>query len=165
MDKQYKDLMEKQTIGEEANAAFYEKLNKTEKQRKPLGWKVAIIAACLAIMIPATVFAVETIIRVPKVKLGQLSWTDSPNGYSVRFDNMESFPAEAFPEEVRALQTHKHLACDTWETAEAAVGVDLLNNSFLEEVPKMTMYFDDLGRVHSKVLYSQYEGQLILVSI
>ena len=162
MDKRYKNLMQQQDVDAQITAQFYEKLE--NKQRKPIGWKVALAVACLALMIPATVFAVEHLIRVPKVKLGQLQWTDNPNGYSVRFENMDAIPLEAFPEEVRNLETHKHVACASWDAAEETLGIDLLNNPFLQSAPKMTMRYDDLGNVHSKVLYSQWDGQLSFVT-
>ncbi len=165
MDKQYKNLMEQQNIGEEVNAEFYAKLEKTKTRRKSLGWKVALIAACLAMLIPLTAFAVENIFRVPEVKLGDTVHFVGMNGYMVRFEGMDSYPLSVFPEEVQHMtEIYKCVACSSWEAAEEKLGIDLLNNSFLANASRITMKYDDLGTVHSRIMYSQYEGQLFYVS-
>ena len=165
MDKQYKNLMEQQNINEEVTAQFYEKLEKTGTHRKFVRWKAALAAACIVLMIPLTVIAVENIFSTPKVKLGKLDWHDSTNGYSVRFDNLDNFPLDTFPKELQTLTEHKIVPYDSWEDAEKALGIDLLNNKFLAKAKKNAMYYVDLpGYTHSKILYSQHEGQLFLVS-
>ena len=60
-------------------------------------------------MIPITVFAAEYIFGTPKVKLGMLDWYDGPNGYSITFDQMDSFPMDAFPKELQTLSEHKRI--------------------------------------------------------
>ena len=165
MDKQYKNLMEQQNISADITAQFYEKLEKPEKLRKPVHWKIALAAACIVLMIPLTVLAVENIFGTAKVKLGKLDWHDSPNGYSVRFDNLDSFPLDTFPKELQTLTEHKIVPYDSWEEAKKALGIDLLNNTFLANAKKDAMYYVSLpGYTHSKILYSQHEGQLFLVS-
>lgn len=163
MDKQYRNLMEKQSIGAEANTRFYEKLEKAEPLRRRIRWKAAVAAACIALMIPFSVFAVEYIFGTPKVKLGKLDWHDSPNGFSIRFENLDSFPLDAFPEELQTLKEHKRVACESWEAAEETLGIDLLNNTFLTKANRITMRYDDLGRTHSLILYAQHDGQLYYV--
>ena len=91
MDKQYKNLMVQQNIGAETTARFYEKLEQTTTQRKSMRWKAALAVVCIALTIPLTVLAVENIFGVPKMKFGKLDWHESPNGYSIRFENLKSF--------------------------------------------------------------------------
>lgn len=163
MDKQYKNLMAQQNIDAEITAQFYEKLEQTKPQRKPIRWKAVLAAACIALMIPLTVFAVESIFGAPKMKFGKLDWHESPNGYSVRFENLKSFPLNTLPKELQNLAEYKIVPYDSWEAAEDALGIDLLNSTFLANARKFTMRYDDLGYVHSKITYSPYEGQLYYV--
>lgn len=169
MDKQYKNLMEQQNIPAEVTAQFYEKMEQTETRRKPVRWKAALVAACIVLMIPITVLAVETIFGTPKVKLGKLDWHDSPNGYSVQFDNLDSFPLDAFPEELHHLAEHKFVPCDSWEDAEETLGIDLLNNPVLSKARKVTLKYNKTAveeqmNAHSRIVYAQHNGQLYLVS-
>lgn len=164
MDKQYKNLMAQQNIDAEITAQFYEKLAQTKPQRKPIRWKAALAAACIALMIPLTVFAVESIFGVPKMKFGKLDWHESPNGYSIRFENLKSFPLNAFSKELQSLTEYKIVPYDSWEAAEDALGIDLLNSTFLANASKFTMRYDDLGYVHSKITYSPYEEQLYYIA-
>ena len=164
MNKQYKHLMDQQDIGAEVTAQFYDTLNKAKTDRRSVRWGALIAAACLALMIPLTVFAVNNLFSAPEVKLGKLDWHQSPNGYSVRFENVESFSPEAFSEDVRALKDHKTVACDSWEAAEAALGIDLLQNTYLTEEKADTVSFAGLGQIKGKILYSQQDGKLNFVA-
>ena len=101
MDKQYKRFMEQQNITEEAHGTFYEKLENAQPLRRSGRWKVIVAAACIALMIPITVLAAEYIFGTPEVKLGKLEWCDSSNGYSIKFDNLDSFPLNTFSKELQ----------------------------------------------------------------
>lgn len=163
MDKQYKDLMRKQNVDEKVTADFYEKLEKKSARRSTFRWRAVLTAACIALVIPITVFAVESIFGTAKVKLGKLDWHESPNGFSVRFDNLDSFPLDAFPEELQYFTDYKIIPCDSWEAAEETLGVDLLNNTFLAQAERETMRYSDVGVVHSKIVCNQQNGQLFYV--
>ena len=164
MDKQYKNLIAQQNISAETTARFYEKLEETKSLRKPIRLKAVLVAACIALMIPLTVLAVENIFGAPKVKLGKLDWYDGPNGYSIRFENLDSFPLDAMPKQMQTITEHKRVPYDSWEAAEKDLGIDLLNNTFLQNASKNTMRYDDLGHTHCKITYSAYENQLFYVS-
>lgn len=164
MDKQYKNLMQQQDIGAETTAQFYEKLEKTETRRKPIRWKVALAAACIALMIPLTAFAVEHIFRVPEVKLGDTIHFTNMNGYMVRFDDMENYPLSAFPEDVQTITEHTNKGYSSWEEAEQALGIDLLNNAVLAKASKCTVRYDDTGETHCVVRYRTLGNQLYYVA-
>ena len=169
MDKQYKTLMEHQNIPAEVTAQIYEKMEQPATKSTPIRWKAVLAAACIVLMIPLTVLAVETIFATPTVKLGKLDWHDSPNGYSVRFENLNNFPLDAFPEEVQTLEKHKFVPCDSWEEAEETLGIDLLNNPVLSKARKVTVKYNKTSveeqmDAHTRILYSQYNGQLSLVA-
>ena len=163
MDKQYKNLMEQQNIAEEVNNEFYAKLEKTKTRRKPYGWKVALIAACLAMLIPLTAFAVENLFHVPEAKLGDTVHFVGMNGYMVRFEGMDSYPLSVFPEEVQNVTEFKNVRYGSWEAAEEALGIDLLNNTVLDKATKDYADYDDTGRTHCYIGYRPYEGQLFYV--
>lgn len=164
MDKQYKNLMDKQNISTEVTAEFYEKLEAPKTKHKTVRWKVALAAACIALLIPVTVLAVENIFSTPKVKIGELTWTDNPNGFSVRFENLDNFPLDALPKDMRNIDEIKRIPYESWEAAEDALGIDLLNNTFLAKANKIKMRYDDIGNVHCKIVYNPFEGQLFYVS-
>jgi hypothetical protein len=76
---------------------------------------------------------------------------------------VDNFPLDALPEDVRNISEHKIIPYDSWEAAEEAMGIDLLNNSFLAKASKIRMRYDDIGNVHCMTTYSPYEGQLFYV--
>lgn len=169
MDKQYKTLMEQQDIPAEITAQLYEKMEQPATRHKSVRWQAALAAACIVLMIPLTAIAVENIFSTPKVKLGKLDWHDSPNGYSVQFDNLDNFPLDAFPEEMQSLTDHKIIPYDSWEDAENALGIDLLNSPLLSKARKVTVNNkittdEEESEMHCKILYAQYNGQLSLVT-
>ena len=164
MDKQYKNFMKQQNISAQSNRKFYEKLENAGSRKRSIRWKGLVAAVCIALMIPITVFAAEYIFGTPKVKLGKLDWYDGPNGYSITFDQVDSFPMDAFPKELQTLSEHKRIPYDSWEAAEEALGIDLLNNTFLSNAEQITMRYEDTKYAHSTILYSQHKGQLYYVS-
>ena len=164
MDKQYKHFMEQQNISAEVDKAFYQKLEETEHRRKPIHWKALVAAACIVLLIPVTVIAAEYFFDKPTVKLGKLDWHDSPNGYSIRFESVDSFPLDTFPDELQTLSEHKFVPYDSWEEAEEGLGIDLLNNTFLSQTNHLRMSYDDTQRAHCWILYSQHKEQLFLVA-
>ena len=163
MDNRYKNFVEQQNISAECNRKFYEKLENAKSRRRPVHRIAMVAAACIVLLIPITVFAAEYFFGTPKVKLGKLDWYDGPNGYSIRFDKLDSFPLHAFPEELQTLPEHKRIPYESWEEAEEALGIDLLNNTFLANADKMTSSYGDIKHAHSTILYAQHEGQLYYV--
>lgn len=165
MNKQYKNFMEQQNFSDEINEKFYEKLENAESRRRPVRWNTVVAAACIALMIPVMVFAAEYIFHSAKVKFDKLDWYEGPNGYSIRFGDLDSFPLDMFPEELQTIDEHKQIPYESWEEAEEALGIDLLNNAFLANADKRTTVYDEAERAHSTILYSQYEGQLCFVGV
>jgi hypothetical protein len=164
MDKQYKIMMEQQHIDAEITKHFYGVLEKKQPQRKAIRWQIALAAACIILMIPFTALAAKNIFGTPKIKIGKLDWHNSPNGYSIQFENVDSFPLETFPKEIQTLREMKRIPYNSWEDAEKALRLDLLNNAFLAHAEKLEMDYDDTGASHCRILYNTYEGQLYYVS-
>ena len=164
MDKQYKIMMEQQHIDAEITKHFYGVLEKKQPQRKAIRWQIALAAACIILMIPFTALAAKNIFGTPKIKIGKLDWHNSPNGYSIQFENVDSFPLETFPKEIQTLREMKRIPYNSWEDAEKALRLDLLNNAFLAHAEKLEMDYEDTGTSHCRILYNTYEGQLYYVS-
>lgn len=164
MDKQYKIMMEQQHIDAEITKHFYGVLEKKQPQRKAIRWQIALAAACIILMIPFTALAAKNIFGTPKIKIGKLDWHNSPNGYSIQFENVDSFPLETFPKEIQTLREMKRIPYNSWEDAEKALRLDLLNNAFLAHAEKLEMDYEDTGASHCRILYNTYEGQLYYVS-
>ena len=164
MDKQYKIMMEQQHIDTEITKHFYGVLEKKQYQRKAIRWQIALAAACIILMIPFTALAAKNIFGTPKIKIGKLDWHNSPNGYSIQFENVDSFPLETFPKEIQTLREMKRIPYNSWEDAEKALGIDLLNNAFLAHAEKLEMDYDDTGASYCRILYNTYEEQLYYVS-
>jgi hypothetical protein len=57
MKEEYTKLMVQQHTSPEGDAAFFEKLETVQTNKRIPAWKVAVIAACIALMIPVTVWA------------------------------------------------------------------------------------------------------------
>lgn len=165
MNDQYKHLMQQQDVDVTANERFYEKLEKAEHIRKPIRWKVVIAAACVALMIPLTVFSAKNIFGEPKVKIGEISCLPGSEGYSIRFENLSNYSLDAFPKEIQNLTEDRDDHFDSWEEAEEALGIDLLNNTFLAKagVGKYKFYFPHIGSTHCATAYRTEDGQLYYV--
>lgn len=131
MEKQYKQLMQQQNIGSQTAQAFFEKLDSTPVRRKNR-WSAVLAAACLCLVIPVTALAVEYLFGVSNVRIGEASYAPGAEGYHVRLENVESHPLDAFSEELQALQEDKVVYYDSWAEAEAMLGIDLLDNTVLE---------------------------------
>ena len=120
MDKQYKHLMQQQCVDAEVTANFHEKLEKAGARRKSFRWKVALAVACIALMIPLTVFAASNIFGKAKVKIGKLEYFPGRTGYSVRFENLKSFSLKALSDKAKSITKKVTAYYDSWEDAERA---------------------------------------------
>ena len=127
MKDAYTKLMLQQHTSEDV--AFYEKLENAGKVRKPV-WKAAIVAACILLLIPATVWAAESIFGVTKVTHSQRpTYYDKPGiGLDVVFENIEDYPIEAFSDHLQELKDFETVLHESWADAEKYLGIDLLDN-------------------------------------
>lgn len=167
MEKQYKHLMEQQAVDTEVTAGFYEKLEKTGARRKTFRWKVALAVACIALMIPITVLAASNIFGKPKVKIGPTEHFPNRNGYVLRFDNIQSLPLSAFPEDIQAITEYKQSYLNSWAAAEKAMDIDLINNTILEDdsTAKGRIVNPDGHSAHCVISYHPSDDQLYYVQV
>ena len=76
MKEAYTKLMVQQHTSAEGDAKFFEKLETAQAKKRIPAWKVAVIAACICLIIPGCVWAAETIFGVTKV-----TQTERPDYY------------------------------------------------------------------------------------
>ena len=135
MKDAYTKLMLQQHTSPEADAVFFEKLDSARKQRKPV-WKAAVVAACILLMVPVTVWAAESIFRTSTVtRVNNVTFQEEPGaGLKIRYGDIQSYPISAFPEHLQVLSEKKQFTFDSWEEAKQFFGIPiLLNTVFTDE--------------------------------
>ena len=118
------------------DTAFYEKLENTQKQKKyHKGWKTAVAAACICLLIPVTAWAAETIFGVTKVtRFNNITYRDEPGvGLEIQYEDIQSYPISDFPEYLQTLSERTLLTFDSWIEAKQYLGISLLSNSILTD--------------------------------
>ena len=152
------------------DAAFYEKLENAQKQKKyRKGWKAAVAAACICLLIPVTAWAAETIFGVTLIEYLEgpdLRGIDSV-GYQLQVDNVENIPITEFSPYLQELEEPELAHFNTWEEAEQAIGIDFLDNPILTDEdtnPMKSFYTGKTPRLaHIEGRYQVAEGQLFSV--
>ena len=168
MEKQYKHLMEQQSVDTEVTAGFYEKLKNTGTRRKTFRWKMALAVACIALMIPITVLAASNTFRKGDVQIGNVPhFPTIDNSYSVRFNDIQSTPLSALPKEVQSITEHKRDYLNSWAAAAKITGMDLLRNTALENdgIAKIGVLYDGEPAAHCIVSYNTSDEQLYYVGV
>lgn len=131
MHDTYTKLMLRQDLSAETDAAFYEKLESTQAKKKmnPMV-RAAVILVCIGLLIPATVWAAETIFGVTKVThTHRPTYNDNPGiGLDITFKNIEDYPIEAFSEHLQELKDYETVLHESWADAESYLGIDLVDN-------------------------------------
>lgn len=164
MNDAYRALMEQQGLSEEEKQAMINYLLRSrEKDPRPLYAKMAIAAMCLLMAIPITVLAVDNIFGISVVEIirGNTTTNKFETGYEVSYPEVTTYQLSDFSEEIRMMEDYRLATYDTWQQAEEALGITLMNNTFLfdEGAAKERTYkikkADALGREHC---YVQYEG-------
>lgn len=164
MDKRYKQLMEQQNVSKNVTAQVYEELANSKPKRKSVRWKTVLAVTCIILIIPLTVFAAENIFGVAKVKIGKIAYFPDMEGYSIRFENLNNYPLDAFPQKSQELKDDKDFHYRSWEEAENALGIDLLENTVLADAKKSEYYFPITDSIaHCVTGYRAEGGQLYYV--
>ena len=152
MKDTYTKLMLQQHTAKDA--AFYEKLENTNAviKRKPV-WKAAIVAACILLMIPVTVWAAEIVFRTTTVtKHNDITIHGEPGiGMQIRYETIQSHPISEFSDHLQTLTESTLIAFDSWEQAEADLGIKLLANPILTDA--------NTHRVHDNHWIKEYAGE------
>ena len=170
MKEAYTKLMLQQNISADAEKAFYEKLEQAKpvKKARPV-WKAAVIAACVLLLIPVTVWAVENIFGVALIARfeGTLHNGRDAIGYQTQFENVENIPITEFSQYAQELKESVVAYYDSWEEAAQEIGIDLLSNSVLADEGTYPMKSYYTGKnppaEHCEAIYYVDDGHLYAV--
>ena len=152
--------------------AFYEKLeNAPAKKKHTLLWKTAVAAACILLLFPVTVWAAETIFGVTLIQ--HLEGPDFRGidtiGYAAQVENVENIPLTEFSEYLQELKEAEYAYFDTWEEAEQAIGIKLLDNPILTDEDTNPMKSFYTGKTPPlaciEAQYGTADGQLFSVML
>lgn len=166
MFNQYKNLMGQQEISPQAQENFFSELENAEqkKRRFPYG-KLIAIAACICLLIPATVLAVENIFDVSIVRIGPRKDLEDNDviGYNIDFVTTKEIPLEEIGEKWRYPEEGVESLYESWQECQMDLGYDLLDNPVLEQeydvVRSYKIKYSDPG-APCATLFRSYEGQL-----
>ncbi len=165
MTNAYRKFMKQQHMSEQAKQAFYYNLQRTGNHKKhSFIPKIAIVAACILILVSATVYAAENIFGISFVKVitGVTSNGQSGTGYEVTYPVFDNRPLSDFSEEIQRVDGYKLETYSTWQQAEKKLGLTLVNNSFLQGEMLTKAYAYDLKEegIYAPVhCYASYTGE------
>lgn len=164
MKEAYTKLMLQQHTSPDADAVFFEKLEKSYKKPRPT-WKVAIAVACILLLVPVTVWAAENIFGITKVTQCQRPTYDNKPGIGldIQYENLQNYPIKDFPQHLQKLQEAQFIGHDSWADAESYLGIDLVENPLLTTADTRRMTpFDGIKlgeREHCLGIYRAADGQ------
>lgn len=174
MNNPYRNLMAQQHLSEQAKQAFYYNLKHSEHKKKhSFIPKFAAITACILLLIPITVYAVEQIFGVSLVEMITDVSSRGKNavGYEVTYPELSNRPLADFPEEIQVMNGNKLSVYSSWAEAEEELGVALLNNRFFTDEQVTNEYAYNLKeegifkRVHCFAYYNGLDNQFYRASI
>ena len=145
MNNAYRNFMKQQCLSEQARQAFYDGIQRSAGKRAcgPL-LKAAVIAACILLMVPITIFAAETIFNSSIIEIisGETSTGKLGTGVEASYPEVSSRALSEFSEEVRTMDEYTVVAYDSWQEAEEALGITLVKNALLfgETIKKESAY-------------------------
>lgn len=167
MNNPYRKLMEQQHLSDQIKQTVYNNLYSTEPNKPRFTFlKVAAVVACIMLMIPISVLAVEYIFSIARFdSVENATINDQAGvGYSIKFDTIQNHPITDFSEHLQNLEKTTLVGYDSWEDAEEDLGIDLISNSILTDgeteqilpyVPKGTPQAP-----HCEGVYLVADGQL-----
>ena len=169
MNNAYRNFMDQQCLSEQAKQAFYYNLQRAER-KKPYRFllKAAVVAACIILMIPITVFAIEAIFDISIVEIisGNTTTGKFGTGIEVSYPNVSSRPLSDFSEEIQTTDEHTTVIYNSWREAEEELGITLVNNTILSDENISKAYIYNLksagisNRVHCYAVYNGMDSQL-----
>ena len=164
MTNRYCEMMQRQSLSQQAKEAICDRLRGNEERKtRPMLVRAAIVAACLAVMIPVTAYAAESIFGVSIVQIirGDTPAGKPGTGYRVDHPGLTGRPLTDFPEEIQKMEDYRLVAYESWQDAEAELGITLVNNPvlFQEQVTKEHSFRLEENRVFQRAhCYATYNG-------
>lgn len=167
MFEEYKTFMDQQ-YPKQKLSAFYEESHSAPAKKMSVYKKILITAACLFLLIPTTVLAVENIFDISIVHFGpRKDWKGNDViGYNIDFVTTKEIPLEEFAEKWQYIDESIPVRYDTWQELQEDMGYDLLENPVLETnyqpyTPLLQFQTDGLKKpIRCAAFYRGFEGQL-----
>ena len=149
MKDAYTKLMVQQHTSTQGDAAFFEELKQAGRKRT-LVWKAAIAVACILLIIPITVYAVNFLTHDAQTRESHNSMEPLPtdsglhdwrfryvdvittDDFEIAFGNLERFSIKEFPIEVRKANSMA-VHYDSWEQAVGDLDLACLSNTVLAD--------------------------------
>lgn len=168
MNEEYRNLMVQQNPSKEADTVFYELLeNGAQKKRIP-AWKVAVVAACICLIIPGCVWAAETLFGVSKVTVCErpIPETNLPGiGMDIQYEHIENYELKDFPKHLRQLEEGEIRLHTSMKEVEDYLGLDLLENTVLSaEDTHLVGAFDEPGK-NFQTFCGVWDGHLLFTEV
>ena len=167
MHEEYKRLMQQQYPMEDASI-FFEEAKAAPTKRTPVYKKILIAAACICLLLPTAVLAVENIFDISIVHTGpRKDWKGNDViGYNIDFVTTKEIPLGEFAEKWQHLDENIPVRYDTWQELQEDMGYDLLENPVLETnyqpyTPLLQFQTEGLQKpIRCAAFYRGFEGQL-----
>lgn len=168
MKDAYTKLMVQQHTTTDGDAAFYEKLEQAQpkKRANPI-LRAAVVAACLCLLIPVTVYAVQNIFGLAKATQMDRPLSDNQPGIGldIHYENIENFSVKDFPKHLQKLEEGELLLHSSLEEAAQHLGLALIDNPILTaEGTNQVAAFKERGK-HHQTFCGVYDGQLIFTQV
>ena len=164
MNNAYRTLMDQQCLSEEGKQTIINNLLRSrERNTRPFYLKTAIVTLCIFLLTPITVLAVDSIFGISVVDIIQGNTTANKLsiGYEVNYPEITRHQLLDFSEEIRTMEDYRLVEYDSWQQAEEALGITLINNTFLfdKSVKKARTYnLKGQGIAHPVHCFTQYNG-------
>lgn len=167
MHEAYKNLMEQQHP-KETTAELMESLNSVPTRKMPVYKKILIAAACLCLLIPTTVLAVENIFDISIVHSGPRKDLEGNDviGYNIDFVTTKEIPLDEIGEKWRYIDDNIPVQYESWQQLQEDMGYNLLENPVLESkyqpyTPLLQFQTEGFKKpVRCAAFYRGFEGQL-----
>ena len=151
MKDAYTKLMVQQHTSEDAT--FYEKLENigTGRKHKPI-WKSAVAVICILLLIPASVWAAESIFGIANITVHKQK-TSIDNlpavGMDIQYENIENYTLKDFSSHLQKLEDDEEVLHSSLEDAEKYLGLDLIKNKVLSaEDTQQVSAWGETGQNH-----------------
>ena len=167
MKDAYTKLMLQQYTSEDA--AFYEKLEQTHpRKRISTLLRIAMVAACLCLLIPATVLAAGSIFSVSKVTVCErpMPVDGLPGiGMDIQYENIGNYELKDFPRHLQKLEEGEIVLHTSQEDVEKYLGLDLIENAVLSaDDTHQVAAFDESGKNY-QTYCGVWDGQFLFAKV
>lgn len=151
MHDTYTKLMMRQDLSQDVDVVFYEKLELTQSKKKPKPiLRVAIVAACLCLLIPVTVYAINFLTHDAQTRETHSTMEPLPtdsglhdwrfryvdviptDDFEINFGDLKRFSIKEFPRNVRKANSMV-VHYDSWDQAVDDLDLGYLKNTVLAD--------------------------------